>query len=257
MLMNFSQSSKSLAIAIALASLANLVATFSVRAESTLRYSPPPPPEDRGTPTGRSRGGASRDPLCANPDIPLTALVPSTPGEELLEIVWARTVAERPTFWFYVPYNLAPNIPVEFILEDDRNNVLYQSKFQVESSPGIVRFALPDSVDPLELDRLYRWSFKVYCHPTSPVFVRGWVERIALDPALQSELEFAAPREKIALFATHGIWYDAIDLLAELQHTQPQDTELFADWKSLLESVELQEIVSEPIVECCTPEPSP
>ncbi|HIK31228.1 MAG TPA: DUF928 domain-containing protein [Oscillatoriales cyanobacterium M59_W2019_021] len=255
--MNFSQSFKSLAIAFALASLANLVATFSVRAESTLRYSPPPPPEDRGTPTGRSRGGASRDPLCGISGEPLTALVPSTPGERLLEIVWARTVADRPTFWFYVPYNLAPNLPVEFILEDDGNNVLYQSKFEVESSPGIVRFTLPDSVDPLELDRLYRWSFKVYCHPTSPVFVRGWVERITLESELQGELETATPREQIALFAANGIWYDAIANLAALRHSQPEDTELLADWNSLLESVGLQEIASEPIVECCTPAPSP
>jgi Domain of Unknown Function (DUF928) len=233
--------------------------TELARAQSTLHYSPPPPPQDQGAPTGRSRGGASRDPLCGTGNQLLTALVPSLPGEEMLEIVWARTVSDRPAFWFYVPYTLNPNIPLEFILKDAQNQVLYQTTFEVaESSPGIVKFTLPDTVAPLEIDKMYHWDFRVYCHPTTPVFVGGWIQRIALDRALESQIEAATPREQIALYAENGIWYEALSNLAEQRQLEPEDPQLIEDWNSLLESVGLQDIATESIVECCsTPDSSP
>lgn len=259
MVMQFPRHSTLLTIAVAVLSWASPrpALNSSALAGSTLHYSPPPPPEDQGAPTGRSRGGASRDALCGTPDRLLTALVPSTPGDNWQEIVWARTVSDRPVFWFYVPYTLNPNIPIEFTLKDAQNQVLYQTQLEVAaSSPGIVKFALPETVNPLEIDQLYHWDFRVYCHPTTPVFVEGWIERIALDRALAGQLEAATPREQIALYAEQGIWYEAIANLAELRQREPEDPQLLEDWYSLLESVGLQDIASESIVECCAPDPS-
>jgi Domain of Unknown Function (DUF928) len=196
--------------------------------------------------------------MCATPNTVLTALVPSTPGEDLQEIVWARTVSLRPAFWFYVPYTLNANIPIEFVLKDEQNNVLYKTQFSVpESSPGIVKFPLPDTVDPLQTDKMYHWYFLVYCHPTTPVFVEGWIQRIVPDPALEGQLEAATPREQIALYANNGIWYEAIANLVEQRQLEPENPHWIADWNSLLESVGLQDITSESIVDCCTPETSP
>lgn len=223
-------------------------------AQSTIQYSPPPPPQDQGTPTGRSRGGASRDAFCATANGNLTALVPSTPGENWLEIVWARTVSPRPTFWFYIPYDLNSSIPLEFTLKDDGDRVVYQTQFEVAKlSPGIVKFTLPDTVDPLDINTMYHWDFRVYCHPTTPMSVNGWIERIALDRALERQLEAAKPRDRIALYAERGIWYEAIAELAELRQRYPKQLQPIEDWHSLLESVGLQDIATVRRTECCTP----
>lgn len=241
--------------AVAIVSGASLVhLNAAAFAESTIQYSPPPPPPDQGTPTGRARGGASRDALCATGEGFLTALVPSTPGDNWQEIVWARTVSGRPTFLFYIPYSLNANLPLEFTLKDAQNQVVYQTQLTVaSSSPGIAKFTLPETVDPLELDTLYHWDFRVYCHPTTPISVNGWIERIALDRALQSQLEAATPRDRIALYAERGIWYEAIAQLAELRQRHPKQLQPIEDWHSLLESVGLQDIATEGMVECCTP----
>ncbi|MGI2906691.1 DUF928 domain-containing protein [Tolypothrix sp. VBCCA 56010] len=44
------------------------------------------------------------------------------------------------------------------------------------------------------------------------------------------------------------MWQDVLTVLGELRRNKHQDTALAADWKDLLSSVELWNIVSEPIV---------
>src|SRR3712207_1051266 len=71
-----------LAFAIALALVSNTCCFTQIQAQpakpvvSTLRFTPPPPP-DRSAPTGRSQGGASRG-ECPEVSKPLTVLVPAT-----------------------------------------------------------------------------------------------------------------------------------------------------------------------------------
>jgi hypothetical protein len=60
------------------------------------------------------------------------------------------------------------------------------------------------------------------------------------------------PREQINLYAANGIWHDALTNLAQLRQTNPEDAALMADWESLLKSVNLEAIATEPIVQCCT-----
>jgi Domain of Unknown Function (DUF928) len=68
---------------------------------SSLRFVPPPPPPDRSAPGGRGEG-ASRG--CRTGESSLTALVPSYGKADSDLQVWGLTTAERPSFWFYVPY---------------------------------------------------------------------------------------------------------------------------------------------------------
>jgi Domain of Unknown Function (DUF928) len=237
-----------------------------VRAQSTtsIRFVPPPPPiqANRGAPTGRSRGGASRG-SCQVSKEPLTAIVPATPNtyshkqaqinnNNNSEIVFAQTVSERPSFWFYIPYKLTPNIPIEFVLQDERGKNDVSSLTVTSSTSGVAKILLPATSAPLEVGKMYHWYFLVYCDTNRPVFVEGWIQRVATQPTLNERLQKAMPRESVALLASNGIWYDAIAQLATLRQTNPNDANLIVDWKSLLESVGLDAIASEPIVDCCS-----
>lgn len=230
---------------------------------STVRFTPPSPP-DRGAPSGRQQGGASRGP-CPAVDKPLTALVPATqktlagtkggsPALDTFESVWGLTAAEYPTLWFYIPYLLTPKLPIEFVLQDDQGNDVYKTTLTMsETPPGIVKFRLPSTAAPLEVGKMYHWYFSATCAPDAPVFVEGWVQRVVLLPTLASQLQKATPRESIALYAANGYWYDALTTLAELRSANLGDATLKSDWVSLLHSVDLDAIAEEPIVQCCTP----
>ncbi|MGF1479095.1 MAG: DUF928 domain-containing protein [Cyanophyceae cyanobacterium] len=177
---------------------------------------------------GRQTAGDSRD-LCPTFNSRLTALMPDSH--------WGKTVSEHPTFWFYLPYS-RQQVPVgEFVLQDEERNDVYRTAFTVPDKQGYVSISLPSEAS-LEMGRWYQWYFKVYCDPqrnSSPIFVHGWVQRIALDPSMQSELAAATPRQDVT-YAARGIWYDALMHLANLRLTYPEDAALQEDWHHLLQS---------------------
>jgi hypothetical protein len=240
------------------------------KSKKTIRFTPPPVP-NRGIPLGRARGGASRSKECQITKEPLTALVPNS-SKSLTEVsnvftsgaknnlekstsesVWALTISARPSFWFYIPYSLNSHHSIEFVLQDEFDKTLYQNSFTfTETKPGVMQVKLSNNSTPLKIGKKYHWYFLVYCHTDDPVYVEGWVERIAINPNLQIKLTRSTPQEKADLYAANGIWYDALTHLAQLRQINPNDVSLKADWESLLESVGLDAIASQPILSCCT-----
>jgi hypothetical protein len=101
---------------------------------------------------------------------------------------------------------------------------------------------------------MYKWYFIIDCDPDAPPVVEGWVQRVAPNPTLASQLQKATPQQRVALYAANGIWHDALTNLAELRSANPGDDTFSNDWASLLQSVGLEAIATEPIVECCTPQ---
>lgn len=252
--------------ALAVVTLTNCLTRVQAQSVSeilVMHFVPPPPP-DRGAPSGRPRGGASRG-NCPSVSQPLTALVPATQktlGKEQVrnsslttyESVWGLTVIEHPTFWFYVPYPLTLKLPIEFVLQDERGNYVYKISFTAtETQPGIVRFQLPSTVAPLEVGKMYHWYFLIDCDRDAPVSVDGWIQRVPMSPTFMSKLQKATPLQQVALYADNSIWYDALTTLAELRIANPSDDATLSNqWVSLLKSVGLDAIAHEPINQCCT-----
>ncbi|NJK47021.1 DUF928 domain-containing protein [Candidatus Gracilibacteria bacterium] len=84
--------------------------------------------------------------------------------------------------------------------------------------------------------------------------VEGSVERVELNATLKSQLKAAnSARDRVAIYASHGIWYDALTELGELYRTNPQNRKVQEDWADLLHSVGLGAIARVPIVDCCQP----
>lgn len=216
---------------------------------------------NRGAPGQREAAG-TRAGRCPAGDSALTALVPAT--QETLaqgkgrtsaltppESVLGLTIAEYPTFWFYVPYSPDALHSAEFVLLDDKDNYVYKTTLTLSQTPGVVSFRLPSTAEALEIGKSYRWYFLIPCDPQNlsrSVFVNGWVQRVAPSPALMSQLETATPRECVALYAAAGIWHEAQTILAELRRTEPEDAAIAADWSNLLQSIGLEELAQKPIV---------
>ncbi|MEH2051441.1 DUF928 domain-containing protein [Nostoc sp.] len=201
------------------------------------------PPQDgssRGRPT--QRGGAGSRGNCPSVEVPLIALIP----EKTVGLV----VEANPTFWVFVPYQLKDVPSGEFVLQDEANNDIYRASFTLPEIPGIVSFALPSAV-PLEVNKRYQWYFKVYCNQQKfdSVFVRGWVQRIALKSDLEKQLKTATTiRERIQLYTQNGIWYSALTELAKLRLAESKNATLDNEWTSLLRNIDLENLSQKPLV---------
>jgi hypothetical protein len=213
----------------------------------SLIFNAPPPPPDIGEPGQRSEAGSRG---CENidkqpPAIPqkrLTALIPVYSKPEL---VFGVTILEHPSFLFYVPYSSSSTYG-EFVLENEaQNQTIY--KTPLTGTPGVVSFRLPSSSAPLLIGKRYRWYFNIYCKDDNQIIasVEGYVKREQLNFALKNQLEKATPRQRVALYATSGIWYEALSTAAELRRTNPQET----SWTTLLQAIGLNDLINEPIVQ--------
>lgn len=210
-----------------------------------LTFAAPPPPPDIGEPGQRAEAGSRGcqeeiDKPLASSQKPLLALMPVYSDSEL---VLGTTIAPTPTFWFYIPYQ--PPSSGKFVLRDKNGKLLYHTDVTLPQTSGVVSLSLPKAVAPLEIGKQYHWFLKIYCKPQEPpAYVEGWIQRNPLNPVLNSQLQKATPRDLVALYAAHGIWFEALSTASVLRHRDPKDT----TWAELLRTVGLNDLATEPIL---------
>lgn len=203
---------------------------------------------------GDRRGGASRGecPANINPR-ELVALVPDTKTSPSAGL----TVDAHPTFWFNIPYAAREFYAIEFILLDEQENTVYQTRLSdIAPLPGIASFRLPETAAPLEVGETYKWIVKVQCKEpqpddpeTPPIFTRSSIIRVAPAPDLEDKLAIASTaRERALIYARQGIWYNALTEIGNLRRTGSAESE----WENLLSDIELKEIAAKPLVDCCS-----
>lgn len=152
----------------------------------------------------------------------LTPLIPDQVG-------WSAT--SKPSFWVYNPYSGTTPFSAIVLLRDGKDGSrvpIAPMNITLPTSSGIVKVPL---TQPLESKRLYRWYFTVICNPqdsSENAYVSGWVRWVAPNTNLQKQLASASSRQKAALYAQNGYWYDALELLAKDTTAQ--------DWAEFLKS---------------------
>jgi len=207
-------------------------------------------------PSQRREGGLVRkgsdNNICAGKQMNVTALLPKTNEAELLDkkqIEIESTLSPRPTFLVHITQPSVKN--AEFVVLNEKGELVADEKIALTGNPGILSMTLPASSKPLEVGQLYHWSFSVICDPGDSganIVVDGWVKRIEQDPTLAAQLQKASERDRAALYAQAEIWTDALSTLAELRKAKPNDPQVADDWKSLLESVNLNTLASATII---------
>ena len=206
-------------------------------------------PPQRGIP-GRREGAGTRGTCLRGPKL----LMPLTPSDS-----FSATASNSPTFFWYVPKTAART--AEFALLDANDRTLYRTTLNLPGNAGIVSFSLPSSVAAsiLTVGNDYYWQLSILCDPNQPSinpFVEGVIQRVKPAAALANQLKKASPRDRASLYATHGIWQDAIATLAQERCTHPQDQSLVTSWTQLLQSVKLEEFAKEPLTASCPANPT-
>ena len=195
------------------------------------------PPEDSGQPRTNRAGGRRNRLLCDNATstpTPTLLIPPSNQGT---------TTATHPTFLAYLPQTSAQR--AFLTLEDEDNNYLHHTMLGLPNAAGIVSFSISETAPALEPNKYYKVSLAMICgqflDPNDPV-IEGWIKRI--DPTMIPE---PRPSQETAFalgawYARNGIWFDAVDVLADLRKSEPDNLDAIAAWEELLESVELESI---------------
>ncbi|NJK28663.1 MAG: DUF928 domain-containing protein [Acaryochloris sp. RU_4_1] len=178
-------------------------------------------------PAVRSRG-ATRNQNCLNGH-KVIALIP--------EHQLGFTAKAHPVLLFHIPATSAPQFKMT-LAENGSSKTLYEKTLSTAIKSGLVRFELTE-FPALELQKTYQWSFTLLCDPQDPsadVTVSGMIRRVELDPILLREIENVELSDRAILSAINGLWYDAIDALANARQSNPKDNQLVANWIHLLKS---------------------
>ncbi len=160
------------------------------------------------------------------------------------------TVAERPTFFVYVPPTSAEK--ALFVLKDETEDYFYQKTISIPRTAGIVSVKLPEDAPAIKIGKTYQWSLIMMCgqaiKPDSPT-VQGQIQRVEPNAELMRQLNQSSPQERAALYWKNGILYDTLSCLAEQRQAQPNDSSLVALWEKLLKSVGLEAIATKPLLQ--------
>ncbi|MGB3208751.1 MAG: DUF928 domain-containing protein [Crinalium sp.] len=200
-------------------------------------------PPSRGAP-GDRKGSSSRR-ICPAVAKPLTALIPQSN--------LGLTLSKHPTFWFYVPYT--SDSQAEFILLDENEDEIYKQVFSLKGTPGIINLQLPETIS-LETGKQYKWQFSYRCNPTNSaddMYVEGAVEVAATENLVNPLLVGKTPQQQLEIYAANGLWFETVTILAQLRRDDVKNSAIATEWVELLQSVDLETLATEPILDCCTP----
>ncbi|MEL7050854.1 MAG: DUF928 domain-containing protein [Cyanobacteria bacterium J06634_6] len=202
-------------------------------------------PELREGLPGRRISGGSRSPstTCVSAvSQPVIALMPKNN--------LGKTIAERPTFWFSLPA-INQNRLIEFGLYDSEGELLFQKTLTATGEAGLTHLSMPETAAPLDINRDYRWYLSVVCDPQSraeDLTVTGWVRRVEASTHLLEQLATLTPEEQISLYEASDLWFDALTALSTLHHGNSADDSTEQQWVTLLQTIDLPQVISAPFV---------
>ncbi|MEM9542802.1 MAG: DUF928 domain-containing protein [Cyanobacteria bacterium P01_E01_bin.42] len=187
-----------------------------------------------------TRGGGSRPaPNCPNSSGAIEPLMP--------EKNYGLTFEERPSLFFKLPETTARSVLLVF--ENKADEFREEAILPIAQTSGIVSFALPDLVSPLETGKTYEWRVAFICGEEVSVddpFFNGYVTRITHTPEIAAKLVQKTTSERAQWYAEQGYWYDLLSMMVLARQESPDDPNLQALWESLLSSVGLEDIASQP-----------
>ena len=163
------------------------------------------------------------------------------------------TATGRPIFSWYV--SSLPSTLMQFALvEPGVPKPLIVKQFQSVKS-GIMQLEIPPEVPELSVGKVYRWTVSLVCNhqrPSENIYVRSWILRVANPIATNTEnASLNSPaqilRDRAAVYARSGIWYDAVANISKAYLADPKDDLNYQYLRFLLNGVGLTEVpISQP-----------
>lgn len=194
-------------------------------AQSAFVYKPPL----RGMPGARVGGGTRGTGLEA---AKIMVLTPDHVG---------LTTQAQPTLYWYTDSPVAAQF--EFALIDNNEiDPLLEIEINEEPAAGIRQLDIGEYGITLKPGVAYQWSVVLVAdenNRSTDIFSTGTIERIEPDKALSSRVKQSTGTDLVAVYASEGIWYDALDTISTLIEQSPGDQGLLSVRDSLLDQAGL------------------
>ncbi|GGA32721.1 hypothetical protein CYANOKiyG1_49540 [Okeania sp. KiyG1] len=209
-------------------------------------------PPDRGAPPTTTSSG-TRGPQCLLSEKKIVPLL--IPGNNI-----GITLSKHPTFFIYIPPYQEAEKARFFLTEWISEEEIYQEDFQLPEKSGIIKIKIPaEKSAPLEIGKTYTWGVQIWCEydplgESADYLSQGFIERIEADIDLLEKLKTARPLTLPTVYASEGIWYDALESIVELRSLNIDNPQLIDDWQKLFESANSQgkeEFIQAPVLDCC------
>lgn len=197
--------------------------------QTAMTYRPP----NRGAPRS-TQGTGSRGCPDAGP-VGLSLLAPNDHT--------GLTAEGHPAFLWYL--SEVPAAPLEFTLvQPGVAKPLFVKQMQPKQA-GIVQIEMPKDLPELVAGQKYQWSVSIVCNAnrrSADVFAHSWIERVSPTSDVMAKLATAtSDQEKAQIYASAGLWYDALATSYKLSATQPKNTAFVNSLITLLEQGGLQQ----------------
>jgi hypothetical protein len=130
-----------------------------------------------------------------------------------------RTVSAQPKLYWYLSSVPSKDIRVELTLIDEESiEPVLDVPIDRPTEPGLHKIDLGKYGVKLSPGQDYQWSVALVVDPSQrslDVVSTGWIRRVAPPADLKARLA-ASPENAAAIYASEGLWYDALDATAQL-----------------------------------------
>jgi Domain of Unknown Function (DUF928) len=212
------------------------------------------PPKGIGIPYGRE-GGATRGNPSNNPQYQSNCLLNGKKMTALLPpSSFGSTVSNTPTVFWYVPKHTAK--AMRFIVQDKNENILYSKTFAVQGKNGIMKMQLPNAQSvKMKTGVQYNWYVELMCgieddpSDQSQFAHTGGAFKIVANQPIINKIKNQSSPDRFGVYTDGGYWYDTVNTLVQIRNQYPKDKQVQESWKKILESVGLQQLAKESIID--------
>ena len=202
---------------------------------------------------GKSAATLSRiiykPPLLDAPPARVGGSTPGTGGKAAILQVLAPdhaglTTQAQPTLYWYARTEVVVRFEIAPINEDGTAPLL---KVEAGSNKvaGIQQLGLGDHNISLLPELTYQWSVTMAADEGSRsagVIASGLIERMEPGEGLTSRIKRSKGTDLVDVYASEGVWYDALETISSMIEESPEDKGLEAIRASLLDQVGLQTV---------------
>ncbi len=168
----------------------------------------------------------------------------------------ARTLAARPTFYWYIDHKTQNEVKndkkfyIYFILREGfgRNaKSIFRSRSVgiLKASSGLYRFTLPPNSPTLEIGKTYAWHIRYMqadseyeaLNISNQIDTRAIVKRESNSSVIEEVKAASTNLEKARIFAENLYWYDALDEYTKWIDTNPHDMQASRERLSMLDQI--------------------
>lgn len=168
----------------------------------------------------------------------------------------ARTLASRPTFYWYIDHKSQNEVKneksfyIDFILREGfgRNaQSIFRSRSVsiLKASFGLYRFTLPPNSPALEIGKTYAWHIRYIqadseydaLNSSNQIDTRAIVKRESNSSLIEQVNAVSTNLEKARILAKNLYWYDALDEYTKWIDANPNDKQASRERLSMLDQI--------------------